>query len=193
MRLILLATRSLAADSLRVGLLTSPLVERVSLAIDVPHLLHVLAEGADCLVVDESLALEFALELEKTFTAYPTIRVGLTRSAEGSTSIDPKAKSHDTVSELLLAIACLTKHARAAPDFQRLSRRETQVVGYLASGMTNREIAELLKISIKTVDTHRGQILKKLGLRNNSDLTRFAMRHGLVPQSGATPAQPAIS
>ena len=50
----------------------------------------------------------------------------------------------------------------------------------LARGMTNREIAEHLEISIKTVDTHRGHVLKKLGLRNNSELTRFAVKHGYV-------------
>ena len=61
-----------------------------------------------------------------------------------------------------------------------LSARELQVMEMLARGMTNREIAEHLEISIKTVDTHRGHVLKKLGLRNNSDLTRFAVKHGYV-------------
>jgi DNA-binding NarL/FixJ family response regulator len=61
-----------------------------------------------------------------------------------------------------------------------LSTREREVMKYLARGMTNREIADLLGISIKTVDTHRGHVLKKLGLRNNSDLTRFAIRYGYV-------------
>jgi two-component system invasion response regulator UvrY len=61
-----------------------------------------------------------------------------------------------------------------------LSAREHQVMEMLARGMTNREIAEHLEISIKTVDTHRGHVLKKLGLRNNSDLTRFAVKHGYV-------------
>jgi DNA-binding NarL/FixJ family response regulator len=61
-----------------------------------------------------------------------------------------------------------------------LSARELQVMEMLARGMTNREIAEHLDISIKTVDTHRGHVLKKLGLRNNSDLTRFAVKHGYV-------------
>jgi DNA-binding NarL/FixJ family response regulator len=46
--------------------------------------------------------------------------------------------------------------------------------------MTNREIAEHLAISIKTVDTHRGHVLKKLALRNNSELTRFAVKYGYV-------------
>jgi two-component system response regulator NreC len=50
----------------------------------------------------------------------------------------------------------------------------------LARGMTNREIAEHLNISVKTVDTHRGHVLKKLTLRNNSELTRFAVKNGYV-------------
>ncbi|MBP9086692.1 MAG: response regulator transcription factor [Kofleriaceae bacterium] len=61
-----------------------------------------------------------------------------------------------------------------------LSQREVQVMEMLAKGQTNREIADSLSISIKTVDTHRGHVLKKLQLRNNSDLTRFAVKHGLV-------------
>ena len=61
-----------------------------------------------------------------------------------------------------------------------LSAREQQVMEMLARGMTNREIAEHLDISIKTVDTHRSHVLKKLRLRNNSDLTRFAVKHGYI-------------
>ena len=63
---------------------------------------------------------------------------------------------------------------------QILSTREFQVMEYLAAGKTNREIAEMLSISVKTVDTHRGHVLKKLRLRNNSDITRFAIQHGLL-------------
>lgn len=61
-----------------------------------------------------------------------------------------------------------------------LTAREQQVMEMLSRGLTNREIAEHLQISIKTVDTHRGHVLKKLGLRNNSELTRFAVKHGYV-------------
>ena len=61
-----------------------------------------------------------------------------------------------------------------------LTAREQQIMEMLGRGMTNREIAEHLEISIKTVDTHRGHVLKKLGLRNNSELTRFAVKHGYV-------------
>ena len=61
-----------------------------------------------------------------------------------------------------------------------LTARETQVMEMLARGMTNREIAHDFDISIKTVDTHRGHVLKKLGLRNNAELARFAVKQGYV-------------
>ncbi len=61
-----------------------------------------------------------------------------------------------------------------------LSDREIQVLVRLARGTTTREISEELHLSISTVETYRGRILEKLSLRNNSDLTRFAIRRGLV-------------
>ncbi|HEX2685298.1 MAG TPA: response regulator transcription factor [Kofleriaceae bacterium] len=61
-----------------------------------------------------------------------------------------------------------------------LTTREQQVMELLGRGLTSHEIAEHLDISVKTVDTHRGHVLKKLGLRNNSELTRFAVKHGYV-------------
>jgi len=71
----------------------------------------------------------------------------------------------------------------AAGDFEpaaALTHRELQTMELLARGMTNREIAEFLQISTKTIDTHRAHVLKKLGLRNNAELTRFAVKHGYV-------------
>jgi two-component system invasion response regulator UvrY len=70
---------------------------------------------------------------------------------------------------------------RSEHPTQILSQREFQVMSYLAAGKTNREIAAILEISVKTVDTHRGHVLKKLRLRNNSDITRFAIQNGLLP------------
>jgi len=66
-----------------------------------------------------------------------------------------------------------------------LTRRERQVLVLLARGMTTHEVArECGEISVKTVDTHRGKVLKKLQLRNNSDVTRFAIKHGLIDVDG---------
>jgi two-component system invasion response regulator UvrY len=61
-----------------------------------------------------------------------------------------------------------------------LSMRELQVLRRLAMGHTNREIASAYSISIKTVDTYRSRLLKKLNLRNNAELSRFAMQNRLI-------------
>ena len=61
-----------------------------------------------------------------------------------------------------------------------LSDREMQVLLRLAAGATTREVAKLLSLSVSTVETYRGRILEKLDLRNNSDITRFAIRRGLI-------------
>jgi two-component system, NarL family, invasion response regulator UvrY len=61
-----------------------------------------------------------------------------------------------------------------------LSIRELQVLRKLALGHTNREIASAYNISIKTVDTYRFRLLKKLHLRNNAEISRFAIQNNLV-------------
>lgn len=61
-----------------------------------------------------------------------------------------------------------------------LSMRELQVLRRLALGHTNREIAESYHISVKTVDTYRSRLLKKLNLRNNAELSRFAIQNRLI-------------
>ena len=63
---------------------------------------------------------------------------------------------------------------------ESLSLRELQVLRKLATGSTNREIATAYNISVKTVDTYRARILKKLNLRNNADLSRYAIQNKLV-------------
>jgi len=61
-----------------------------------------------------------------------------------------------------------------------LSMRELQVLRRLAKGHTNREIAKAYGISVKTVDTYRARLLKKLALRNNAELSRFAILNKLI-------------
>jgi len=63
---------------------------------------------------------------------------------------------------------------------ESLSMRELQVLRKLALGSTNREIAVSYNISVKTVDTYRSRILKKLNLRNNAELSRYAIQNKLV-------------
>jgi two-component system, NarL family, invasion response regulator UvrY len=63
---------------------------------------------------------------------------------------------------------------------ESLSMRELQVLRKLAIGNTNREIAISYNISVKTVDTYRARILKKLSIRNNTELSRYAIQNKLV-------------
>ena len=74
----------------------------------------------------------------------------------------------------------MTRGAESTSPLDSLSDREIQVLRRLALGHTNREIAEAYNISIKTVDTYRLRLLHKLNLRNNAELTRFAIQAGLI-------------
>jgi DNA-binding NarL/FixJ family response regulator len=66
------------------------------------------------------------------------------------------------------------------PPEGALSDREMQVLTLLARGATSREVCGKLALSLSTVETYRSRILQKLGLRNNSDITRFAIRRNLI-------------
>ncbi len=61
-----------------------------------------------------------------------------------------------------------------------LTPREQEVLKLVAEGYTNKQIAETLVISEKTVERHRANILDKLGMRDRVELTRYAIRHGLI-------------
>lgn len=67
-------------------------------------------------------------------------------------------------------------HAPSEP----LSPREQEVLKLIAEAHTNREIGEVLHLSEKTVESHRANILRKLGMRDRVELVRYAIRRGLV-------------
>jgi len=79
----------------------------------------------------------------------------------------------------LLALR-VARGSQGQSPLDSLSTRELQVLRRLAMGHTNREIASAYGISIKTVDTYRFRLLKKLNLRNNAELSRFAIQNRLV-------------
>lgn len=68
--------------------------------------------------------------------------------------------------------------------FSTLSGREREVLQLLAEGKTSKEIANALNVSVKTVESHRSQIMDKLGIRTVAELTKFAIREGLTPLDG---------
>jgi DNA-binding NarL/FixJ family response regulator len=72
-----------------------------------------------------------------------------------------------------------SRQGDAVPD-SILTPREEEIVKLIAEGHSSKQIADTLVIAVKTVDRHRANILQKLGLRDRLDLTRFAIRAGLV-------------
>lgn len=64
--------------------------------------------------------------------------------------------------------------------FDRLASREREVLQLVAEGKSTAEIAQILPLSPKTVDTYRSRIMKKLGLKDLSALIKFAVQHGLI-------------
>ncbi len=64
--------------------------------------------------------------------------------------------------------------------FEQLTVREREVLQLIAEGRKTREIAELLYISIKTVETHRAHIMNKLDIQSTAELTRYAIRKGII-------------
>lgn len=63
---------------------------------------------------------------------------------------------------------------------ETLTTRETEVLKLVAGGKSSKEISELLSISVRTVETHRANIMSKLDLKNAADLTRYAIHRGIT-------------
>ena len=79
-----------------------------------------------------------------------------------------------------LVIAGYLGEKRAASPLDSLSKRERDILQHIVDGKNNRETAELLHISVKTVETYRSRMLQKLGIKNVTELVKFAITHGLT-------------
>jgi DNA-binding NarL/FixJ family response regulator len=91
----------------------------------------------------------------------------------GAADFVPKAE----LSRLCPAIAAALRQRAALGE---LTDRQRQVLQHLAAGDSMREIAKDLRLSVKTVETHRAQLLKRLGIRDLAGLVRYAIRVGLI-------------
>ncbi len=76
------------------------------------------------------------------------------------------------------------KQPKRARRFDRLTAREREVLGFIADGRSSRQIATILELSVKTVETHRSRLMKKLNLHTVADLTKCAIREGLTTIDG---------
>jgi len=98
---------------------------------------------------------------------------------EGRTYVDP----------VLAGVALQPPPAPASQEtgHERLSPRETQVLRDLALGFTNKEVAERLAVSVKSVETYRARLFEKLGLERRADLVRYAIAHNLMGDDDKEP------
>ena len=102
---------------------------------------------------------------------YPGLAKALIRSyVTSSASATPASHDRETMNTSSLAQA-----------LRVLTPREVEVLRLVAEGRTNQEIADQLTLSIKTVQTHRANVMEKLDLRDITHLVRFAVRYGLIP------------
>jgi len=67
-----------------------------------------------------------------------------------------------------------------ASEYEKLSVREKEIFHLFAEGKTTREISDVLLISVKTVNTHKQNILVKLELKSNTDIVKYALKNGLI-------------
>lgn len=86
---------------------------------------------------------------------------------------------HPTMTRALLKEVVPASPTEERPSMP-LTPRETEVLRLIAEGYTNRQVAEALAISVRTVESHRANIMGKLGLRTRVELVRYAREHGLL-------------
>jgi DNA-binding NarL/FixJ family response regulator len=71
------------------------------------------------------------------------------------------------------------KAVKPSPE-QQLTKRETEILRYIAQGLTNKKIAEKLFLSVRTVNTHRANLMQKLNIHDTAGLVRYAIQNGIV-------------
>jgi two-component system response regulator NreC len=102
--------------------------------------------------------------------------------AEGGTYIDPSLAGN-------LVSRALRRHGEAAPPRQAvaivLSEREGDVLRSIAWGLSNKEVAAKLGLSVKTVESYKATALQKLGLRSRAEILRYALAEGWLAEDAA--------
>lgn len=143
-----------------------------------------------CRNTDNSIGQTIALEIEKVIqgqTKSMTVNYSIAVESGNSpwfvTEIHPcpgsgRAKAiivHQNVTERKMLEQGRSAKETALETIERLTKRERQVMGLVVSGKPNKSIARVLKISVKTVEMHRSNLMKKLKLRSVTDLVRLAI------------------
>jgi two-component system, NarL family, response regulator NreC len=134
----------------------------------------VLTAQQDLSFVGEAMRLGAAGYVPKEAAGRQLLRA-IRMAAEGSTYLEPRLGAR------LAADVAAAK--QSAPE---LTERELDVLRLIARGHTNREMAERLFLSVRTVESHRARIQRKLGRSSRSDLVEYVIERGLVEPSEVT-------
>ena len=123
-----------------------------------------LAAGVDGYVLKDDSQSELLCAIDKVFDGQIYLSAGIcTQVVTGFLANGPEAGAQD-----------------GSCSWASLTVREREVLKLVADGKRNKEIAECLSLSVKTVEKHRVNLMKKLDVRNASELTAFAMKNGLI-------------
>jgi DNA-binding NarL/FixJ family response regulator len=207
-KLVVADDHQLVREGIKKTLTSGRGIEVVGEAWDLPSLLSLLAaQQVDILLLDLGLGPPDELAALRTvrqrfpqvpvvvISAHAESRFGIESLREGASGYVTKSMSVDVLSKAVHkvcgggryvseALADLLANELTAPKnplpHDALTERESQVLILLASGLTIKQVAGKLEISISSVNTYRSRILGKMQLKTNAELIRYAVKHGLA-------------
>lgn len=137
-----------------------PKIKVVALTVhqDIGYLKRLIQAGAKGYVVKRAAAEELIRALRKV--------------SAGETYVDPSLAGRFVEREIQVAT-----HASGATD-RPLTDREIEVARFIAQGYSNKEVASRLRISVKTVETHKARVMEKLGIQSRVELVQYGMDEG---------------
>jgi DNA-binding NarL/FixJ family response regulator len=91
-----------------------------------------------------------------------------------------EAVLHPSVAKLLIRDYLSRVEKGEETSYDTLSDREREILKLIAEGKTNREMADLLYLSVKTVQAHRANLMRKLGMHDRTELVKYAIRKGII-------------
>ena len=208
LRILVADDHELVREGLKRILLDSKLVGTVGEAVDAASTLALCgAERWDAVILDLNMpgrsGLDLLKDLKRQYPALPVLVLSMYPEEQfavrvlraGADGYLTKGTAAQTLRDAILRISRGQKfisssvaeqlvealnQPRDSARHEALSDREDQVVRQIASGLTVGEIAEQLSLSVKTISTYRAGALRKLGLKNNAQIMRYAQDHGLV-------------
>lgn len=109
---------------------------------------------------------------------YDELIMGIRSVLNGKTYISPSVSDH--IVSVYLDKKTQTMGSVSLPSWEQLTHREREIAKLVAEGLKNREIADFLSISYKTVEKHRSNLMKKLNLDGVTALVCYAIEHGII-------------